>query len=109
MNPTGHWNRLDKRIREIWPRDILEQEKQKLEEARRLYRLKVNNHIASGGRINRDHDWVFEFIIRQSLTEMKEKIDVIDILEDVLSANSAEWTKASQEYQTESLPGPHTA
>jgi len=80
MTLTGHWKRIDERVRELWPRNVLEQEKQKLQERRELYRAKVHAYISSGGSINRRHHWVFEFIVRQSLTEIQQKIDTIDIL-----------------------------
>jgi len=82
MIPTGHWNRIEKRVKELWPQNVLEQEKQKLETARKLYRRKISAYMTSGGRINQNHDWVFEFIIRQSLTEIQEKIDTLAVLEN---------------------------
>ena len=81
MTLTGHWKRIDERVRELWPRNVLEQEKQKLHERREVYRAKVNAHISNGGSIDRGHNWAFEFIVWQSLTEIQQKIDAIDILE----------------------------
>jgi len=85
MTLTGHWNRIDERVRKLWPQTVLEQEKQKLQERRKLYRDKVSAYISNGGSINRNHDWAFEFIVRQSLTEIQNKLDTIDILTDAIS------------------------
>jgi hypothetical protein len=63
----GHWNRLEQRIWELFPQDIVEQEKQKLQKAIERYLLQVDIHIKNGGSINTDHDWVFKFVVHQSL------------------------------------------
>jgi hypothetical protein len=81
MTLTGHWNRIEKRTFELWPQNVLEQEKQKWQERWELYRLKVNAHMMNGDSVNRSRVWAFAFIVRQSLTSIQEKIDTIDILE----------------------------
>ncbi len=83
MAPTGHWKRLTQRIRELHPQDILEQEKQKLQRAIERYVLRVGIHIKYGGSINADHDWVFKFVVHQSLKEIQDRIDTLDFLESV--------------------------
>jgi hypothetical protein len=80
MTLTGHWNRINKRVEKLWPQNVLEQEKQKLQEKRELYRGKVDCYLANGGSIDWNHDFVFEFIVRESLTEIQWKIDSIGIL-----------------------------
>ncbi len=90
MGPTGHWNRLEQRIWELSPQDILEQEKQKLQKAEERYDLQVAIHIKNGGSINTDHDWVFKFVVRQSLKEIQDKIDTLDFLESVCLGDSSE-------------------
>jgi hypothetical protein len=90
MNPTGHWNRIEQRVGELWPQDVLKQEKQKLEEAGKVYHRNVATHIMCGGAINQAHDWLFNFIIRQSLKEIQEKIDTLDFLESVCLTNCSE-------------------
>jgi hypothetical protein len=90
MGPTGHWNRLEQRIWELYPQDILEQEKQKLQKAEERYVLQVDIHFKNGGSINTDHDWVFKFVVRQSLKEIQDKIDTLDFLEGVCLADSSE-------------------
>ena len=81
MTLTGHWNRIEKRTLELWPRNVLEQEKQKWQERRELYRRKVDTHIINGGTVNRDHDWAYAFIVGQSLKSIQEMLDIIGILE----------------------------
>jgi hypothetical protein len=81
MTLTGHWNRIDQRVSKLWPRSVLEQEKQRWDERLKLYFAKVDAHIQRGGSINRSHDCAFQFIARQSLTEIQEKMNTIDVLE----------------------------
>lgn len=81
MTLTEHWNRVDKRTRELWPRNVLEQEKDKWQERRELYCRKVDAYLLNGGSINRRNDYAFAFIVRQSLIEIQEKLDAIVILE----------------------------
>jgi hypothetical protein len=90
MSPTGHWNRIEQRVGDLWPQDVLEQEKRKLEKAGEVYHHKVTAYVMGGGTINQSHDWVFNFVIRQSLKEIQEKIDTLNILESVCLANSSE-------------------
>ena len=75
MSPTGHWNGLEQRISELFPKDVLVQEKQKLQRAEERYVLQADTHIKNGGSINTDHDWLFKFFVRQSLKEIQDKID----------------------------------
>ena len=87
MTTTEHWNRLDQRIRKLWPQEVLEQEKLRLDEAGKLYLFRIGIHIKNGASINRNHDQVFRFIIDQSLKEIQKKIDTLDILENVCLTN----------------------
>ena len=81
MTPTAHWNRIDQRTCELAPQNVLEQEKQKWEKNRDRFRNAVSAHISNGGNINRSRLWVFEFIVRQSIFEIQDKIDTLNSLE----------------------------
>jgi len=87
MTLTGHWNRIDRRIFELWPQEILEMEKSKWQERWRIYRRQVEKHLTSGGRIHSRQDWTFEFIVRQSLRSIEQKIDNLDFLDGKLANN----------------------
>jgi hypothetical protein len=89
MTPTGHWNRIDQRTSELWPQSVLEQEKRKWQAILFRFRDAVNSYILNGGNVNRSRVWVFEFIVRQSIIEIQDKIDTLKILESAaLTASS---------------------
>jgi len=81
MTLTGHWNRIEERTHDLKSRNDLKREKQKWQQRRELYHHKVDAYILNGGSINRSHQWAFEFIVRQSLTEIQDMIDMMDILQ----------------------------
>ena len=81
MTLTGHWNRIVERTHNLRSRNDLRREKQKWQERRELYHRKMEAYILNGGSINRSHEWAFEFIVRQSLAEIQDMIDMMDILQ----------------------------
>jgi hypothetical protein len=87
MTLTGHWHRIDERVYKLWPRSILEQEKQAWEKRRIHFRTSIYAHILSGGNIHRDREWAFEFVARQSIAAIQDKMNMIDALMGKLSDN----------------------
>jgi hypothetical protein len=78
MIPTGHWNRIDKMVKKLGSRKVLDQAKRKFDETRKLYQLRVGAYIAHGGRINQNRHRVFQFIVDRSLIEIQGKLDTLN-------------------------------
>jgi hypothetical protein len=81
MTLTGFLNRIVDWVYRLEWRDELVWLHQELNERLEHYDYALRGHLRNGGSINRNHDWAFRFIVRQSLTEIEERLDVLNILE----------------------------
>jgi hypothetical protein len=91
MTLTGHWNRIDKRTAELWPRNILEQEKQRWHERWELYCDKIEAYVASGGSVNQKRARTFAFISGKSVATIQDKMNMIDALRGKTPINHAKY------------------
>ena len=80
MTLTGHWNRIEDRIGQLWPRETLERETELWRSRLEKYSQSIRDHQELGGAINRSHDFAFRFIVRKSIERAQDKINLIDAL-----------------------------
>jgi len=80
MTITGHIIRIDRRVDELWPRDVLEREME--------HWLKIwSNYLKSlrpqwdESRIKSYRYFTFKRIVREAVQRIQDTLDMIDILE----------------------------
>jgi hypothetical protein len=84
MTLTGHWNRAWERPSHFETRDELVREERKWEDARDHYHDKVDAYVLSGGKISRSRELAFECIVRLNLKELRNTIEIRDILDGTI-------------------------
>jgi hypothetical protein len=81
MTITAQVIRLNQRIDDLWPREVLEREMVNWCTAWNRYCRSLRDHLNFGGRIGSYRLVTFRMIVRTALERIQSKLDVIDILE----------------------------
>ena len=83
MTTREHIIRLDRRISELWDRDVLEREMGKWVQVREQYLEIMSKHLSNGGRANKNHVIVFLNIVPEAIKRIKATLVAKDLLESV--------------------------